>query len=179
MRCGCRTQSESEPPTTAWKAARSRPALLWVCQRRAPTQRDRRRRPARSAPDRRVGLYLPAGAQQDPAGRRHRRVDPRQAGARSGRVGVAGLARSIRDHRRGNLPAAMETADRPCPVPGGRRGNRAAASAPSWAGGGFWRTQPEVGVRDRSQSPGCCAAGDHAADRAPVSVECRGVLPSW
>lgn len=44
---------------------------------------------------------------------------PGQAGARSGRPRPAGLAGRSRDHRRGDLPAALETADRPCLVPGG------------------------------------------------------------
>ncbi len=39
--------------------------------------------------------------------------------ARSSRHRPAGLAGRSRDHRRGDLPAALETAGRPCLVPGG------------------------------------------------------------
>lgn len=45
------------------------PALLWLCQRRAPAQRDRSRRYARSAQSRRRRLHLSAGVLEDPTGR--------------------------------------------------------------------------------------------------------------
>ena len=42
--------------------------------------------------------------------------------------------------------------------------------------GGFWRAQPAVGVRDRSQPSRCGAAGNYAAHRAPLGVQCCGVF---